>query len=665
MAVTQTIIHKTAAKGDYTTIASWEAQSNNATDGTANGDAWVGIICDAADYVEAVTFDQSTSDSSSTAYVRLTANDGVLETVDDEAVGLSSVRHDGSTGGCATVQHTSGHILTVDEDYVVIDHLELHMDASGGTSNECIRLSAGADNCVIDSNIIWNSDNTAQQDGIYTGNYDVRALTITNNTIFGHYRYGLHFQQYTASGTHLGEFYVFHNTIFNCTEGIYFDQSAASDTHTLALQNNVVFWTTNDYVEESQAGTVTYDGSENLSEAAGGTTDFTGNGANALITDDILATDGGAETTKSTGSWIVIESYVTTWPTNESDVPIFRPLDDAAGNDLTGTGSDTYDTGLPTFAAGVIEGVVGGILTLDARGYKRAGTTPDVGAYSYEDNVSGLAITPGVTTVTATAGTLTITTTTPVVPGATAVSATPGSMVVTTLTSVVPAPVSVSATPGTAVLTTTVPVVPDPVTVTATPGALTVTPPDTQVVPDAVGVSATPGSLSVQLAQSVTPEAVAVAAAAGSMVVTTGAVGVTPAATSVTATPGSLVLALITHLTPAPVSVAAAPGSVVVTSVAAVVPDPTTVNVAPGSLTVALAASPDQALIPLPVGVSVSTGELTGVVNMLQEIGPGATVVRVIATSVVITKEAYGYDKFRMGPFQPFSNTLGSRVRRN
>lgn len=159
----------------------------------------------------------------------------------------------------------------------------------------------------------------------------------------------------------------------------------------------------------------------------------------------------------------------------------------------------------------------------DAHQSSRTGTTvvtdDDPPNFSFSD--AGQDITPAAVTVTAGAGSLTLTTSAAVTPAAVTVTAAAGTVSLTI--GVAPTGPTVTATPGTVTITATAAIVPAAVTVTAAAATLSVS----------IGVSLAGASASV------TPATLAVGEA-GAVLPTTTAVAVTPAELSVTATATSV-----------------------------------------------------------------------------------------------------------------------------
>jgi len=100
MATTTKIIHKTGAKGDYTTVASWEAGIGS----LGSSAIYLGVICDNAEYNESAVSLATTGNGAADSYIRLTANDGTLVTTLSDTSAAVDVRHDGTTGSGARIR---------------------------------------------------------------------------------------------------------------------------------------------------------------------------------------------------------------------------------------------------------------------------------------------------------------------------------------------------------------------------------------------------------------------------------------------------------------------------------------------------------------------------------------------------------------------------------
>jgi hypothetical protein len=261
---------------------------------------------------------------------------------------------------------------------------------------------------------------------------------------------------------------------------------------------------------------------------------------------------------------------------------------------LTGgtTGSAYNETGTGNDAGGGIirrEGFTGTAASVATVAATFTGATNTAGPTILVRLRDELTITPAAVTVTATAGTLTISQDQAVTPAAVTVTATAGTLVVTPPPqAVTPAATTVSATPGSLAIAREEQVTPGAVTVSVTPGALSVAlsgGEEQAVTPAAVTVSVTPGSLALVREEQIAPEAVTVSVTLGSLGVAREE-QITPASVTTDVTPGSLALVREEQVAPAAVTVSVTPGTTLVEIPPAVDPVGAVVTVAAGSLIV-------------------------------------------------------------------------------
>lgn len=262
------------------------------------------------------------------------------------------------------------------------------------------------------------------------------------------------------------------------------------------------------------------------------------------------------------------------------------------------------------------------------------------------------AITPQATTVSVTAGSLTVRREEQITPAAVTITVGAGSLVVRREEQVAPAAVSVSVSPGS--LSVAQGIAPAAVTVSVSPGSLTVEPGPVGITPAATTVSVTPGTLAVgqavsltgptvsvtpgtlSLALSITPSATTVSVTPGSLTVSQQAAGeITPQATTVSVTPGTLVVRREEQITPAATTVSVTPGSVTVVRAQAITPAAVTVSITPGSLSVAPG---PVSITPQATSVSVTAGSL----SVALSITPTAPTVTVTPGTLAVTRGPVG-----------------------
>lgn len=166
-----------------------EASHDYSTDGIANIE-----IQQVYEDTAAVTVDAASAGTPSTTnYIKITV--------------ASAYRHSGvyGTGHARLKTTSSSHSMTINEDYVVVEYLQVEQ---AGTTSSAEAIRVVGNHCVISRNII-KTNNTTQQDGVYPSG----AITIyaDNNVFQDCYRAGLHAQSNAATVV-----YADHNTFINC-----------------------------------------------------------------------------------------------------------------------------------------------------------------------------------------------------------------------------------------------------------------------------------------------------------------------------------------------------------------------------------------------------------------------------------------------------------------
>ncbi len=313
------VVEKTIGSGkDHATIALWE--SNVGVYGT---DIYKGIIQEDAAFDENVTLLGSTGTPSATSYLWLTTD--------------PANRHAGIAGtGHGRMENTTAaaHCLTISQNWVRVDWLEIQQATSTGESAEGIRLGSGVSDVLISYNIIWSSIARSDQDGIYSASSGI-DVAIDNCLIYGWNRAAIHHQANSVgdwSIDHCG----LHSRGNDGTSGA--DKSGAVKMQDGDTGSTVVAYNTwgisegigdgNDRSWWDEGGTaVTWSGTHNAHW----------NALRFLGTDNMTnwqnMSDGWADVTKSTGSWLVL---------TETDIATFDGtlLDDAAGNLPAGNGTN-------------------------------------------------------------------------------------------------------------------------------------------------------------------------------------------------------------------------------------------------------------------------------------------------------------------------------------
>ena len=306
--VTKTII--AGSGGDYTTVAAWEAATNLG----AGADIWKGVISDNSNYDENVTI--NVNGTSVTSYVWLTVASG------NRHVGVAGTGHARMRGTGAS------HIITIDSDFCRISWLEIKQ-AQAGASDEGIRVIT-SDEILIQYCIIWTDTNAADQDGIYHGT-DCGDISVDNCLVYGWRRAALHSQLGGDAVWHVDHCGLESNDQLEAEDDA-FNQNGNTAGVTLNMFNTWLWHEGADrsVVTASDADT-TLNGSNNLSELlAGAYLDWAGTDNSTGWVD---ASDGLAETSKTTGSWLVLADI-------DASKQVINGLllDDAAGNLAAGGG---------------------------------------------------------------------------------------------------------------------------------------------------------------------------------------------------------------------------------------------------------------------------------------------------------------------------------------
>ena len=338
--------------GDYTTIqGAIDDFANHGAGAYASGDIWKIEIDDDSEYNESLTVNL-TGTPSETSYVWIT--------------GGTSNRHSGVAGtGHPRLRADDGnHAITISDPYTRIEWLEIEQDGSG-SSDEGIRVNEDADNVLISHCIIWTDDDTASQDGIYTGNWDIANLSIDNCAIYGFRRAQINMQSFSGAATqsiNVDHCTLIHQSTTAETEsgGLAVRQSHGSSVTTVNVYNtigymevgttNEPFFDNNGTIRGAPSGTMTWNGSHNLAGDLGTNDeiDATDNTSNWQF-----ATDGDEDTTQSSGSYVVFEDI-------GSGTEDFRLLDEAAGNLAIANGTNRIGSE-PDFRQNFRIDITGGI----------------------------------------------------------------------------------------------------------------------------------------------------------------------------------------------------------------------------------------------------------------------------------------------------------------
>jgi hypothetical protein len=379
------IIHSNAdirGVGGFSDAADFLA---NAPNPVTSGEIEIGVLCEAIEDDLGTTGLVFGSSRATTAakHLRLTANDGVLVTegADEPPTTLGNVRHDGTHDSGARFTYSgSGRAFEISEDYVQIDHIELELNVTSGTSQEAIRVNAAADYVLLDSMLVRTASTRADTDAIYMASDFEINISIINTIMFGFYRAGIHNQK-DANGTGNTITEVIHCAAHDLGSAgevssgfIRYTNGATGRDHTLRMWSNWAGNTNGGYRDLSDGA------AHNQRNGPSGTNLWTGTHNSTPGTDDDIwspktgftdytqATDGVDDTSQSSGNYLVITNEV-----NGSED--FTPRS-GAGNLILEGGADldSYSPRDPRVA---------NLLTLDIKGNDRLNDTPDLGPIQF------------------------------------------------------------------------------------------------------------------------------------------------------------------------------------------------------------------------------------------------------------------------------------------
>ena len=263
-----TTIQATGGSPDYTTIAAWEAATDN--DLVTADTVEIGQIISNENYNESVTIAGATTDA--TRYRKLTVHD------DNWHKGTYA-----TTGIAHMLGNPSGRFIFVDEDYFMVERMLFsHVGQSPDNSDECIRVEFDAVGVVTSRCIARGDGSTDDCDGFYVngGASGTGSWSIDNCLVYDFARAAITAQFYNSA--HDSSTYtinVDHVTADNIGEsgedlggGIAVQgHSGAASTVNINAYNNVVTGTSAtgpDCYEDSQAGglTVNWTGTHNATD---------------------------------------------------------------------------------------------------------------------------------------------------------------------------------------------------------------------------------------------------------------------------------------------------------------------------------------------------------------------------------------------------------------
>ena len=276
----------------------------------------------------------------------------------------STNRHDCTyDSGVVLAPSTNGHCIQVNDDYTVIDGLQI--ECANGSSDEAIRVNTPGHGVVIKNCILEGGTHT-DNDGVYTGNWDIgqtAPMVVTNCLFYGFLRAGLHTQIFNQVKTQ--DVDVINCTFIDCdiAYGYRIDNSGAV-LNTRIVNCYAAGSVTDNFADSGVAiaGTLTTTGSENnwAHTSAGDFPDET----------EMALTDSLSPSAPPPANFIVTDYTGTTLATTE-----FLLVDDA-DNDAMGAGTGNGSNAL--------------VPLVDAAGNTRpSGSTCDVGWHEITAPVGG------------------------------------------------------------------------------------------------------------------------------------------------------------------------------------------------------------------------------------------------------------------------------------
>ena len=319
---------------DRATITLWAANVGTLT-GT---DIFKGVISTNEEFNENVTI-TGAGTGSATTYYHLTV--------------AEANRHSGVAGdGHARMRgDTNGsHVLFINKNWTRVDWLDIYQN-SRGNSDEGIRVGSSTQVSILIDYCIIHGDNIEDQDGIYTGDWNIDMLRISNSIIYGFQRSCINIQQYGTTGRTI-TLDVEHCTLMYNPDPVEGERgalgvrsSSTTDDITITMYNNIGYmeadtdepFHANDGTNRGQInnGTFVWNGSHNL---AGDQSTHDDMDSFVTITDNVTnwqhATDGDVDTTQTTGSYVVFadQNKTTTSPTVRASTESLENSDVTAHN---------------------------------------------------------------------------------------------------------------------------------------------------------------------------------------------------------------------------------------------------------------------------------------------------------------------------------------------
>lgn len=302
-------------------------------------------VYDNVEYNENVLIDGLNGGMSLTAYLWLKAASGNRHS---GVSGTGHVRIRGNTNG--------SHVLSLQHAWIRISGFEIQQDSTGD-SDEGVRLGSGSvtsTNFLIEDCIIWTDQSTANQDGLYAGNWGA-SVSVSNTDIYGFTRAGVHAQMFLDA--HDQTWNLDACFIYDNGDNVINRNSNSGNTTTINAYNTVAHSPSTgvDYKTFGGAGTETYAGSDNIASDTTAESNFTTSFDSVLL---VASSPGSGENF---------------WVNNIT----------GGSEDFTLAGENAFTVNANGINRGGSEPDSRQDLSVDIVGTTRHATTPDIGPFEF------------------------------------------------------------------------------------------------------------------------------------------------------------------------------------------------------------------------------------------------------------------------------------------